>query len=157
MTDTASTAETRLPDREQLRELKARYCRYADTKQWAALRRLMTDDATFAGFGSAPDGCTPDEFVAGVARRLSTAVSVHHCTMPEFTFTGPDEATGTWAMTDRLEWPEGFRPSEAPDARGFIGYGHYVERYRRDESGWRFARIELSRLSVVPLTGQERT
>ena len=40
----------RLLDLEQIRQLKARYCRFIDTKQWQLLRTLFTDGARFEGF-----------------------------------------------------------------------------------------------------------
>ena len=151
-TDELSVEATlRLADREQLRALKARYCRYVDTKQWTALRGLFDESARFEGFGSAPDGCGPDEFVAGVATRLAPAVSVHACHGPEFVFESTDRARGVWAMTDTLEWPAGHAPSEAPDAIGFVGHGHYEERYVLVGGEWRFEFMRLTRLRITPI------
>ncbi|POY23261.1 hypothetical protein C3469_22450, partial [Mycobacterium kansasii] len=40
MSDTATT----LWEMEAIKQLKARYCRYLDTKRWDDWRRLFTDD-----------------------------------------------------------------------------------------------------------------
>ncbi len=42
-------------DRFEIHQLKARYCRFLDSRQWLSLRALFTDDARFDGLGSAPD------------------------------------------------------------------------------------------------------
>lgn len=147
---TRPTAET-LIDIEEISRLKAAYCRYVDTKQWAPLRALFTDDATVDGFGSAPSGSTADQFVAGLTARLTTAVTVHHCHMPEIAFLGPDRARGIWAMMDLVDLGEGRAPGEAPGSRGFLGLGHYEDEYRREGGVWKFCYKRLTRLRVDPL------
>lgn len=144
-----------LPDRsealEAIHSLKARYCRYIDTKQWEGLRSLFSADARFEGFGSAPDGADADAFVAGVSQRLREAVSIHHCHMPEIVFLSADRARGVWAMNDHLEWPEPLQLKEAPEARGFVGYGHYEEEYAREQGVWKMVFLRLTRLRIDPL------
>src|SRR5215470_1823207 len=90
----------RLLDLEQIRQLKAKYCRSIDTKQWQLLRSLFTDGARFEGFRAAPTG----------------AISVHHCHTPEIVFTDDSTARGIWAMMDYLEWPAPVNLPEAPEA-----------------------------------------
>ena len=51
-------------------------------------------------------------------------------------------ATGTWAMEDRIWWPEG------SPVRFLHGYGHYHETYVVTERGWRIATMRLTRLRV---------
>lgn len=136
---------------EAIRSLKARYCRYIDTKQWDRLRGLFGRSARFEGFGSAPDGADADAFVAGVSARLAKAVSVHHCHTPEIVFLAPDRARGVWAMQDHLEWPEAIRLKEAPEVRGFIGFGHYEEAYVREDGTWKMDFLRLTRLRIDPL------
>ena len=46
-----------------VRQLKARYCRFLDTKQWERLKELFAADARFDGFTSVPDGSDPTTFV----------------------------------------------------------------------------------------------
>ena len=131
---------------EHIAQLKARYCRYIDTKQWEALRGLFTAATRFEGFGSAPSGADADTFVAGIRNRLGPVTSIHHCHMPEIAFTGPDSARGIWAMMDYLQWP-----AEVPKETGFFGYGHYEEEYVRTPDGWRFGFLRLTRLRMDPL------
>lgn len=138
-------------DRAAIGGLKARYCRFVDTKQWTALAGLFTPDARFEGLGSAPDGATVTDFVGGISARFRTATSVHHCHMPEIAFTGPDAARGIWAMEDYVQWPEGTPVAEVPGHPGFRGYGHYEEEYRRDAGQWRIRFLRLTRLRIDPL------
>ncbi|MEQ8816179.1 MAG: nuclear transport factor 2 family protein [Thalassobaculum sp.] len=136
---------------EEIKRLKAAYCRYLDTKQWQRLRALFADDTVFEGFGSAPTGSNADQFVAGITARLTDAVTIHHCHMPEIEFTAPGRARGVWAMMDLVELGGGRSPKEAPGRRGFHGLGHYEEEYRRDDGVWRFCFLRLTRLRVDPL------
>ena len=145
-----ATLET-LMDLEEIKRLKAAYCRCVDTKQWEALRTLFTDDMIVDGFGSAPSGSTADQFVAGLAARLTNAVTVHHCHMPEIEFFDPDRARGLWAMMDLVDLGEGNSPGEVPGSRGFLGLGHYEDEYRRENGTWKFCYKRLTRLRVDPL------
>jgi len=138
-------------DLDAIHQLKARYCRFIDTKQWARLSSLFTPDARFEGLGSAPSGATVEMFVSGISARLAKVVSIHHCHMPEIYFLAADRARGIWAMMDYLEWPEGGEPQEARGYRGFTAYGHYEEEYRRTPDGWRIAFLRLTRIRIDPL------
>lgn len=140
-----------LLDIEAIKQLKARYCRFVDLKQWDRLLGLFTTETRFDGLGSAPPGSDAKTFVAGIATRLATVISIHHCHMPEIVFNGPDEARGIWSMMDYLEFPEGQRPKEAPDSRGFIGYGYYEEIYRRHGTEWKIHYLRLARMRVDAL------
>ena len=75
----------------------------------------------------------------GAVEQVNT---VHHGHMPEIDILSDTEATGIWAMEDKLWWPEG-----AP-LTAMHGYGHYHERYVRTDDGWRIARTTLTRLRV---------
>ena len=136
---------------EEIKQLKARYCRFIDTKQWASLPPLFTTDVRFDGFASAPTGSDAAAFIRGVSTRLGPAVSMHHCHTPEIIFDGVDKARGVWAMADYMEWPEPISLPEAPLARGMYGFGHYEEEYRREEGVWRIAHLRLRRMRLIAL------
>jgi SnoaL-like domain len=135
-------------DMEQIKQLKAQYCRFLDTKQWDRLAALFLPEARFDGFNSAPPGATPADFVAGLTTRLGPVLSIHHCHTPEITLTGANTARGIWAMHDFLDFPADLPPKEAPDARGFQGWGYYEEDYRRVGNTWKFALMRLTRLRI---------
>lgn len=145
MMNSMTISEQTLLHFEELRKLKARYCRFVDTKQWDAWRGIFTADVEFAGL-SAPFA-TLDEFIDVQRRRLCDAVSVHHCHTAELELTGPSTATGIWAMSDYLEYPW------EPERRGFIGYGFYDEEYRLEDGSWKISRLRMERLRMDPLVG----
>lgn len=133
---------------QQIAQLKARYCRYVDTKQWDRLASLFTDDCRFEGLGSAPHGADVATFVQGISKRLAATISVHHVHQPELVLTSPTTATGVWAMEDFVEWQDGATVKEAPGSKGFRGYGHYEEQYRLEGEHWKISFLRLTRLRI---------
>ncbi len=128
-------------DVEAIKQLKARYFRTMDTKDWDGFLSVFVPDVIIDMTG---EGGTRTEgaldFVSTVRSSLEDAVTVHHGHMPEVTLTSPTTATGVWAMEDHLWWPEG------SPIRHLHGYGHYHETYVKSEDGWRIASLALSRL-----------
>ena len=126
---------------EEIRQLKARYFRLMDTKRWDEWAEVFTTDARMEipESGTVLEG--RDEIVARVASIIGPAVTVHHGHTPEIEVLGADAARGTWAMADLVTWT-----SAAGEPRGFQGYGHYHETYRREDGRWRIASTRLERL-----------
>jgi 3-hydroxyisobutyrate dehydrogenase-like beta-hydroxyacid dehydrogenase len=144
------TDRHRLADREEIKELKARYFRFIDTKDWASFRELFTDDCKhWLPQGSPVPFMTNDDYFPMMESMLSPGVTTHQGSMPEITFTGADEAEGIWAMFDYVQ-------SDAPSGRvSIMGWGHYLETYRRGPDGrWRISskRNERLRVDEVPWT-----
>ena len=139
----------RLVDIEEIKQLKARYFRSLDLKDWARLADVFTEDVHVEADGYPFDG--PPAFVAAMKVFLDGVRTVHHGFMPEITISGPDEATGIWAMRDYLLYP-----GDGPPV-GFVGYGHYHETYARQRDGrrdgWRIRRLVLTRIGIDPLEG----
>lgn len=129
-------------DLEQLRQLKARYFRAVDTKDWDLLAQVLAPDAVLEVAGGRREG--RDEILSVMSTRLAPLVTVHHGHMPELTLTGPDSATGVWAMDDLLVGP--IEPG-GPSLRR-QGYGHYHERYERRDGEWRIVHLRLVRIEV---------
>lgn len=124
-----------------IEQLKARYFRLLDTKDWDGFRDLFTDDVVVdvAGDGGGViEGA--DAFLAMLVPTLADVVTVHHGHMPEIELTSPTTATGIWAMEDLLRWPEGAPISEVH------GWGHYHETYVKTAGAWRIASLRLTRL-----------
>ena len=138
-------------DIEAIKQLKARYFRLMDSKQWDRWRDQFTDDCRFDGTSRPYPG--PDEFVAGTRGRLEEAVTVHHGHMPEIVLTGADTARGIWSMFDWVEFPEIHDTGRGVN-RGFTGYGHYEEEYRRVDGTWKISLLRLTRLKVEPILGE---
>ena len=135
---------------EEIKKLKARYFRCMDTKNWAGLAAVFSDDAEFDMRGEAADKskAATDIIVGGagiasfIRSAVETVVTVHHGHMPEIALTSPTTARGIWAMEDVLRWPEG------GPVKALHGYGHYHETYRLTDEGWRIQSSRLSRLRV---------
>jgi hypothetical protein len=145
--DSLAEQVQRLNDIEEIKLLKSRYCRYCDTKNWRALSdEVLTEDFHFDSDGGIQDG--RDRVLAMVSEALKDATTVHHCHMPEITFTSPDAAHVVWAMQDHVTMPMG------GETISFRGAGHYTEEYVRTASGWRIRSTILTRLSVDMLQGQ---
>lgn len=138
-----------MDDFEAIRQLKARYFRLLDTKQWTAWRSLFTDDCRFEGTSRPFDG--PDEFCAATAAWLDPAVTVHQGFMPEIRLVGADAATGIWAMHDVVQFDAPIAAGAYQGMTGFEGYGHYEEEYRRVGGEWRIGLLRLTRLRVDPI------
>jgi 3-hydroxyisobutyrate dehydrogenase-like beta-hydroxyacid dehydrogenase len=147
------TPWSRLEDVEAIKQLKARYFRFIDTKDWGAFRDLFTDDCKhlLPQEASVPY-MSNDEYLPMMQATLDRGVTTHHGHMPEITFTSPTEAEGIWAMSDYVQ-------TESDRGRVSIkGWGYYYETYRRCEDGaWRISskRNERLRLDQVPWTRPE--
>lgn len=141
---------TRLADLEAIKQLKARYFRFTDAKDWPAFRDLFTDDCKhYLPQGSATPFMTNDQYFETMETMLANGVTTHHGHMPEITFHGDDEAEGIWSMHDYVQ-------VQTPRGRVSLkGYGYYHETYRRCGDGqWRISskRNERLRQDEVPWT-----
>jgi hypothetical protein len=134
----------RLLDLEEIKQLKARYCLYLDTKEWDAWGELFTEDIVVEGTKQ-PDGGR-DAFVNGVSESLADVQSCHQVHSPIIEFAGEGRARGVWAMFDDLRFPEGHPWSEGYRRR--VGYGHYEEEYRNEDGAWKISHLRLVRLLV---------
>ena len=126
----------RLDDIEAIKRLRARYTRAVDTKDWHLFGDSLAEDARLSTDHGVTEGrAAMIEFISGA---LATATTVHHVHQPEIELTGPDSATGIWAMDDYV------------DFETFVlrGYGHYNEEYVRTPDGWKIQSSMLTRLRV---------
>ena len=128
-----------LKDIESIKQLKARYFRFMDTKQWDEWQWIFTEDA-WLKWGPDEDQVFEGRraIVDGVSSSLEGAVTVHHGHMPEIEILSADAARGIWAMYDWVDAP----------AFELHGFGHYHEEYRRQEGVWRIHRLQLTRLRI---------
>lgn len=133
----------KLHDIEDIKQLRARYTRWIDTQDWDALATEVTEDFHTETDGGTLDG--RDVVIKSVSQSLAGASTVHHCHTPEITITGPDAASGIWAMQDHVKMTLKGSPFS------FRGAGHYHETYVRTEIGWRMKSSTLKRLTIDPL------
>ena len=127
-----------MEDIEAIKQLKARYFRTLDTKDWEGFRQVFADDVvvdTTASGGERVVGA--DTFLESLGTLLAGTTTVHHGHMPEITLTSETTATGIWSLHDIVIWPGGMRLN---------GYGHYHETYAKVGDDWRIASSKLTRL-----------
>jgi len=128
---------------EAIKQLKARYFLFMDTKRWDEWRDLFTDDVRVEG-GPPHEG--RDAFVDFVRTGLQDVQSAHQGHMPIIEVISETSARGIWAMSDDLLFPAG-HPWAGKEPRR-CGYGHYDEEYRRVDGEWKIASMRLTRLVV---------
>jgi hypothetical protein len=132
----------------EIKGLKARYCRFLDTKDWDGLTSLFLEDAVLDV--QQDTGNPPIHGRARIIEQIRIAVidaaSSHQVHTPEITLTGDGTAEGIWAMQDRVVWQPGKSP--IPGVTSITGYGQYHETYRRSDDGWKFASLRLTRFHV---------
>jgi uncharacterized protein (TIGR02246 family) len=130
---------------EAIKQLKARYFRLMDTKDWAGFRTCFTDDVRIdvtADGAGVLEGL--DAFLAMLEPTLEGVTTVHHGHMPEIELTSPTTATGIWAMEDHLRFPDD-NPLGISELHGF---GHYHDTYAQRDGEWRIASSRLTRLRL---------
>jgi hypothetical protein len=131
---------TALLEIESIKQLKARYCRLLDAKDWQAWRAIFTDDFhsdTSKAGGKVIDGA--DEFVAFTRQNLRkpSQVTAHQVHAPEIELTSGTTARGVWALEDVVRLAPGVN---------LRGYGHYHETYEKIDGQWRIKSSKLTRL-----------
>jgi hypothetical protein len=138
-------AQQHLIEIEAIKQLKARYQRAVDTKDWALMAEVLAPDAksiysdgkyTYEGRDAIL------EFLrSGLDRR--DVVSMHHAHTPEIEITSEATARGTWYLEDFVL---SALPSDgAPDGTVLHGTGVYHDEYVKQDGEWKIA-----------LTGYER-
>lgn len=141
---------TAIEDRIAICEVKARYCRFMDTKQWDAWRDLFTEDYELdvSAAGGPPPIKGRTEALEMAMSFVRDAVTVHQVHGPEITIDG-DTALAIWAMQDRVIF--------GPEGPSLTGYGHYTDRLVRIDGDWKIAASRLTRLHVdmMPLAAAD--
>jgi len=147
----------KLQELEEIRQLKARYCRFLDTKDVESWRAVFTTDvvvtldmAVSVG-GADPKTAPPlqgiNNFVPMVMGGLENVATKHHCHTPELALVSATTATGIWAMEDLLVFGDG---------RELFGAGHYHETYEKRDGSWRIKSLHLTR-TMLKMSGGDDT
>lgn len=152
---------------EEIKQLKARYFHCVDSKDWTGFAQVFAPDGEF----DQREAFTAVDPVSGASRVygrpellgaidtsgwrfkgreeiVSTAgdfadvSTVHQGFNPQIALHSLEEASGIWAMQDRLRFPPGSPIEE------IVGYGHYHETYRRIDGVWFIQTNTLTRLRI---------
>ena len=132
----------------EIQELKARYFRTLDGKDWDGFGAVFTTDCRFAA-ARTPEDLDPDPrlgrevIVKSVRRNVGRALTLHQGFMPEIEVVSPIAAKAIWAMSDIVEFSDG-----KPFKR-LSGAGHYHETYALQDHRWMIDSLKLSRLRVT--------
>jgi uncharacterized protein (TIGR02246 family) len=136
-----------MDDIEAIKQLKARYFRTMDTKDWEGMRLVFTDDAVVdtseAGGGRIVGA---DAFMSFLQETLADTVTVHQGHMPEIDVKSTTTASGIWALNDVVIWQNGTRLN---------GYGHYHETYEKVDGQWKIKSSRLTRLHSDFIRGED--
>jgi hypothetical protein len=138
---------------EEIRNLKSRYFRCLDTRDWDGMAQVFCRDAVFdctegmvlhpldgpSDAAAGPVKRGREEIMAWISDSFATRTCVHHGHGHEVTVDSETEAHGVIAMEDYIQ--AGDRQTRLIHAAG-----HYHERYRFEDGAWRIAATKLTRL-----------
>ena len=138
---------------EEIKQLKSRYFRLMDTRDFVGMTQVFCRDAVFdctqgsritplGGEATGPSGPMVhgrEAIMAWISASFANVTSVHHGHAHEVTIHSETEAQGIVTMEDYIRSAD----------RGTLllhAAGHYHERYRVEEGAWRIAATKLTRL-----------
>ena len=132
-------------DIEAIKQLKYRYLRTLDLKQWDEFTECFLPEATgdYAGLRFEDR----DALVAYMREHLGEGlISMHHAHHPEITVDG-DAAEGRWYLEDKVLVPD----------LDFVleGAAFYTDSYARTPDGWRIAHTGYRRTYEVSMSTKD--
>ncbi len=120
----------------EIEQLKYRYMRAVDTRDWELLAVTLHPEVT-ATYGKRLRFDNRDDLVSTLRSTMGPqTITVHRLHQPEIELAG-DSATGTWLLTDRV--------IRKKDRVMIQGAAFYRDEYRKEADGW-----------VISKTGYER-
>jgi hypothetical protein len=149
---------------EEIKQLKARYFRFLDTKDYAGLATVFAQDAWFDARNAKRDGNDErtasemrgdewfprgrDNIVAFIRKATEPNRTLHHGHMPEIEILSPTTATGIIAMEDSNHYADAPGASKVHGSFRLHGFGHYHETYSKISGRWVIQTSILTRLRV---------
>jgi hypothetical protein len=140
---------------EEIRDLMARYVRFADTKQWDRLAALFLADASF--IPRKVDGSIwlqmsgRDEIARTIETSVGTAQPIHHLFSYELEFQSATSVRGVWSMEDWIiaSGDGSHKPNSPAGAfQTMHGFGHYHASYQKFDGTWFIAALEQTRIKL---------
>ena len=131
---------------EEVKRLRARYCRAMDQKDWLTLATLYSPDTVLdlrgetVLAGSAEPVRGADAVVAYIRESLGEGICVHISFAPDITLIGPNEARGVWGLEYKVWQPPG---SAIPPLHG---YAYSYDDYVRIDGVWKMRAVRLKML-----------
>jgi len=124
----------------EIKQVKYRYLRALDTKNWDEFADTLTEDVTGdydASLGEEHHFTDRDSLVEFMRSSMpANVLTEHRVTHPEIALDG-DEASATWYLQDRVIVPDfNFM---------LIGAAFYHDKYRRTSDGWKISATAYDR------------
>ena len=125
---------------ETIKQLKARYFRALDSKQWDLMKTCLTDDCTARYDDGKYSFSGADEIVQFFRQFMDDPklIFMHHGHHPEITIHSETEASGIWYLQDKV--------INLHNNTLLNGAGFYHDQYRKTGGHWKISE-----------TGYERT
>lgn len=147
MAQTGMDGLERLLALEDIKLLRAKYCRSIDSHEFDRLHQVLTQDflldmsPTGRVLGTEVAPISGRDTVIGMMHKAFAPLEMllHIVTIPEIEFQDESHATGVWRQ-------ETFIKETRPDLPGLgLAYATVFDTYRREAEGWRIAsvRVEL--------------
>ncbi len=115
---------------ESIKQLKHKYMRCLDTKQWDEMATLFTDDVVTSYSGGQFSFKGKNEIIDFLQGAMPPSiVSMHQCFHPEIELTGETSAKGTWGFNDYLIILDA--------GLSLRGYGIYSDEYEKVDGMWK--------------------
>lgn len=122
---------------DEIKLLKARRDRAADTKDWALYAALHASDHVSEN-GDYGRWTSAAEMMLFVPKSMEHLHTMHHSHTPEITFESATRARGIWAMEGMSFWKQ-----DGAD-HWFQAFGHYFETYELRDGHWLFTSRKLT-------------
>ena len=135
---------SKLLEIEAIKNVKARYARAVDTKQWEDLNLLFAPSPELIFLSSRGEVEMTFQDSASfveVVKPIQSAKTAHHVHNPEIEILSATTAKGIWALEDQIRFPQDV---ESP-FKTFHGYGHYHETYEKVNGEWKIKTLRLER------------
>lgn len=139
---------------EAIRNQKARYCRYIDTKQWSTIKKIALPEATWCALdlqgniatagGVSLVFNTMEAFCHHMTPMLASAQTIHLVSCGEFVQETDDTVRAIFGMTDHLHFPLRWTGL----AGDYFGAGYYYETWRLVGGQWLLETLKLERTQV---------
>ncbi len=129
----------RVEDRQEISQLRARYCHLLDDRQWDDFVALFTEDGAFAGLETVQGHAALREFFPRFA--AATPDFWHFCCNETVEIDG-DTATGRVTL----------QYLSAADGVSYVSAGHYDDVLQRVDGRWRFRSRTITFYYLAPLS-----
>ncbi len=131
---------------EAIKQLKARYQRAVDTKDWELMRSVLAPEARSVYSDGKFSFDNREDIIDFLSKGLGSPAiqSMHHAHTPEIELTSETTAKGIWYLEDFVLSEH---PSEsAPHGTVLHGTGIYHDEYVKIDGQWQIARTGYERI-----------